>query len=180
MFGIARTMLSLLAVISLTTAVADGATAPRYAASVQDLENRTRTQLRDVMAVAVPDPDIRQTEETPQPTFHIGTPPRTNSRIVTDLTKAFAAYIGLHAIDCLTKSSEPAPPEAVSQNPIANAVWRRLNEMTGGRVSANLGFATQDRMVKNRLVPQRTINAKVTVGLFGPQFSRARDVGQCR
>jgi hypothetical protein len=179
MFGIARTMLSLLAVISLTTAVADGATASRYAASVQDLENRTRTQLRDVMAV-VPDTGAQQTEEMPQPTFHVGTPPRTNSRIVEDLTKAFAAYIGLHAIDCLTKSSEPAPPDAVSQNPIANAVWRRLNEMTGGRVSANLGFATQDRIVKNRLVPQRTINAKVTVGLFGPQFARARGVGQCR
>ena len=176
----ARIAVSLLAVIVLTTATADATTPAPYAASVQDLESRTRSILQSVVTTEpVPDDDFRQALQTPKTTFHVGTPPRTNSRIIQDLTEAFAAYIGLHAIDCMTQSAA-APPEALAANPIADAVWKRLNQMTGGRVSANVGFSTQQRIAKQRLVPQRTIDAKVTVGLFGPQFSHARGADRCR
>lgn len=177
--GIARTTLSLLAVITLTTAIADGATSSRYAASVQDLQTRTRAELQVVgNDDAAAGESFPQTHEIPKTTFHVGQIPRSSPRIIEDLTKAFAAYITVHAIECQAKSAI-APPEAVASNPIADALWRRLQEMTGGRVSANVGFQTQERIAKNRLVPQRTLDAKVTVGLFGPQFSHARVADRC-
>lgn len=145
---------ALLVLIALTLSIADAATPPLAPASpVQQLQSRVRTSLD---AIGNESPSVSQQ-------------PRFNQR--EELTKTFSAYSTI-AAEC--QSAAMIAPSATSptMNPIANAVWSRLNELTGGRVSANLSFPEQLGIANGHLVDRHVVDVKISLVVEGLRRTR--------